>query len=184
MARTPSPTPSPTSRPTRFWLSAIFVGALGALAAAAVAGAVLSLISGFDFAARRGWAVLSLASAAKGLSLLFIYKAFFALFVLPFALLALPLAYALVRQEGDDPYARLRFSAICLGLGALGPVALEAGLAQLTALALGGTPRLLLSPWLGAFGLFAGPAVAWAIWPWLRAIEERMTVQTRLEAMP
>lgn len=160
-------------RPMRFWLLAMMAGAFGALAAAALAGGLLTLMSGAEFAFRRGWEVMSVASAAKALSLMLVYKAFFALFVLPFGCIFVPLAYVAALRDGEDPFARLRFTAICLGLGGMGPVVLELGVGVLTALASGGAPRLFLSPWLGAFGLFAGPAVAWTIWPWLRAIERR-----------
>ncbi len=156
----------------RFWLILGAIASAATLLAALAAGGLLTLVAGLEFAARRGWDILSVASLAKGLSLALIYKAFFALFALPFAFVAVPFAYHAAIRDGADPYARLRFAALCMAAGALGPLAVEAAAGLLGWLGGGFQPRLIISPWLAAFGLFAGPAVAWAIWPSLRKLEQ------------
>jgi hypothetical protein len=165
-----------SGQPLRFWLAAACVGAAAAFMAAVVVAAALGLAVGVEQVAQRGLAALNPWNAAKGLALVSLYLAFFALFALPYGLVAVPMSYAAafrVAGRGEPKHVFVTFSLI---FGVAGPMALEMGL-NLAGYLVGVSPRVhafTLSPVLSAFGLFAAPVTALAIWPILRRLEGRL----------
>ncbi len=176
-------------RPAAFWLKAALLGLAAALAVALAAAVGLSLLAGLDQLQRRGVAVVSLVSAGKGFTLAFVYMGFFALFLIPFAMLLVPACYVLAARVADgvrsDSMGRSAFAFFAMLGATFGPLAVEQGLIRLQeALGRGsGVRALQLSEMFIPFGLIGAPLAAWLLWPVLARMDRTMTT-ARSAAIP
>jgi hypothetical protein len=165
-------------RPPAFWLKAALLGLAAALAVALAAAVLLSLAAGVDQLQRRGLAIISLVSAGKGVTLAAVYMGFFALFLIPFAMLLVPACYGLAARVAEGVRSsgagRVAFALLAMLGGTFGPWLVEQGLIRLPeALGRGSGMRALqLSELFIPFGLIGAPLAAWLLWPMLRRIDQ------------
>jgi hypothetical protein len=162
-----------------FWLYGGLIGILAALLAAMAVATGLTLVAGADQAVRRGLSMLSLVSVAKAFALLAVYTTYFALFIVPFSALAVPVCYRLAVRvaAGTGWEARLLFVTLAVIFGTAGPYLVENAAWTVYKMANPGAFGVpTMWPVFTTFGLFAAPVAALAIWPLMRRVDAKCSV--------